>query len=673
MARRIAARSRAKRRYKMRFAGQLIKHLGLQMYGGAVPAIAELVSNAWDAMARNVWIKLPFDRPIREDDEIIVRDDGHGMTYKECNGSYLVVGYNRRSKSDWSKPYKGLKARRLQGRKGIGKLAGFGIANRIEIRTTSRDEVSHFAMCYDQLTRSGELVDAKGYEPEPLDDDGKRTKASQQTVVKLSQLNVRRSIPSEQFRRSMARRFAVMSDDFVVHINGKRITKTEMDFQFRFPEATGQWETCKLPDGQQIEWWAGFCKKPISDEEARGFVVYARGKLAQTPWFFDLSGGVWGQHGMQYLTGEVKAEFLDGSEDLIATDRGSIRWEHPLAAPLKEWGQKMVRSLLDQWVEKRRVAKVRSPKVSEYLAFAKKLPARERRVFQSVVDRICAIPHLDEDKEGKDIVEDLVEFAYNALTNRSFLDAIRRLNAASTADIAQFSEILSEWDIIEAVNTAHLVKGRVEIIHKFAQMIKDKVPEKPDMQDYLKKYPWLIDPKWTMLVHEHSLDRLIYDRFNIQSSGEKEGAQRLDFFCLGDRYQTAHVVETKRPGDLVGRKECDKLRDYVLYLRKKLIDESTDSAHRRTLVRGLLIADRIRSGDEQHARSHQDAGTFDMRTWDNLLATTETMHKEFLAVVKLRAPADDPRMKSLSDNDILSGQTPAVGGRKRKRKPRKAK
>ncbi len=96
----------------------------------------------------------------------------------------------------------------------------------------------------------------------------------------------------------------------------------------------------------------------------------------------------------------------------------------------------------------------------------------------------CAIPQLGKDREGKDIADELVEFAYNAMTNRSFLDAIRRLNAASASDRQQFAEVLSEWDIIEAVSTAHLVKGRVEIIHKFSQMIKDKLPEKPDMQNY---------------------------------------------------------------------------------------------------------------------------------------------------------------------------------------------
>ena len=130
------------------------------------------------------------------------------------------------------------------------------------------------------------------------------------------------------------------------------------------------------------------------------------------------------------------------------------------------------------------------------------------------------------------------------------------------------------------------------------------------------------------------------------------------------------MVEAKRPGALVGRFEFDQLRDYVLFLRRKLQEESTDPAHKRALVKGLLIADRIRQGDEAHASTYQDAGVFDIRTWDNLLMTAETMHKEFLDVVKDRAPADDPRMQNLGT--VAGKKRTAAKGRKSKRKGKKA-
>ena len=640
------------RQYKMKVAGQLFKHLGLQMYSGAVPAIAELISNAYDAMARNVWITIPVGSAIQQDDVIIVKDDGCGMSFEECNSSYLSVGRDRRAgQAGWTEEYNGLKPRKVQGRKGIGKLAGFGIANVIDIRTVKDEWIAHFLMDYDELIKSPDFASLDGYDPKPLPDDGDSTVDKPGTTVQLSRLKLSRSIDQGQFTKSIARRLLVIDDDFTIHVNNVPITRHEIPFQFRFPEDVKEWDLAKLENGQQFQWWAGFCKDTIPEEEQRGFVVYVRGKLAQTPWFFDLSGGVWGQHGMQYLTGEIKADFLDDAVDLVATDRGAVRWEDPVAVPLKNWGQKKIKELLEAWIEKRRKEKIRSPKVLDYLDLAEKLPDREREIFRKVVDRICAIPQIDKDEDGKDITDELVEFVYNALTNRSFLEAIRRLNATSAEDMDKLNDVLTEWDMIELVNTAHVVKGRVAIIRKFMQMIADRVREKPDMQDYVREHPWLIDPKWSTLAHETSLDNIIKDHFEIEKTGEDTGRRRLDFFCLGDKHMTAYVVETKRPGKSVGREEFDQIESLVLFLREKLQDDA-DVENKRTTVRGLLIADKIRKKDKSLARVRQDAGVFDIRTWDNLLISTKTLHEEFLNVVKERAPSDDPRMKSLSEDDI---------------------
>ena len=138
-------------------------------------------------------------------------------------------------------------------------------------------------------------------------------------------------------------------------------------------------------------------------------------------------------------------------------------------------------------------------------------------------------------------------------------------------------------------------------------------------------------------------------------SGDNEGRRRLDFFCLGDKYKTAYVVEIKKPGKTVGREEFDQLRDYVLFLQQKLQADANEE-NRRTTVRGLLVADQIKREDERHAQTHREAGTFDIRTWENLLISAETMHEEFLKVVKERAPADDPRMRSLSEDPLETEQ-----------------
>jgi HSP90 family molecular chaperone len=101
------------------------------MYAGAVPAIAELVANAWDADAANVSIEIPLDQPFDSDSQIRVTDDGAGMTFEEANDLYLVVGRDRRA-GGITYTHNG---RPVMGRKGLGKLAGFGAGQLVEVWT----------------------------------------------------------------------------------------------------------------------------------------------------------------------------------------------------------------------------------------------------------------------------------------------------------------------------------------------------------------------------------------------------------------------------------------------------------------------------------------------------------------------------------------------------------
>lgn len=635
------------RRLTMRVAGGLVKLLGLQMYSGAVPAIAELISNSWDAVATNVRIKLPLGRPLAREDEIVVTDDGHGMSFEQCNDEYLVVGRDRRrDEGDLSRSYKG-RRRPLMSRKGIGKLAGFGIAHRLEVRTVHDGRVTHFALDYDRIVAGGKFIDK--YVPEMLGDDGKRVHEPNGTVVRLTGIQVTRAIPEEQFRSSMARRFTVLTGkaDFHVFVNGKELKRGEQPFQFRYPEKKGAWFKEDVPGAGKIRWWIGFRKEPIDDEEARGITVFARSKLAQTPWFFGISGGVHGQHGMQYMTGEVQADFLDrtGGPDLIATDRGSVLWEDPLAAALKDWGEKKVKKLLAEWGDKRRTVKIERPVVRRYLELAERLPTQDRVLFQKFVERISSIPQLDKDEE---ILDELVRFGYNALTNHRFLEVIRQLNSASPADRDKIADILSEWDIMEAVQTAQKVKGRVEIIRKFREMIDEGVPEKPDMHEFLRTHPWLVNPQWEMLHHEKSLDTLLRKQFGGKATKSKQARRRADFFCLASSRQY-EVVELKRPGQTVGKKELDQIRDYVFFLREHA-DKTTDPGTKVDRVGGILVYSDMKAGMRQHVDALHKAQVY-VQTWDVLLKTTEELHREFLDVVKGRAPARDPRIKALGELD----------------------
>ena len=135
------------KKYKMRISRLTIDKLGIQMYDRVSAVLAELIANAYDADAEHVKITLPFfgkylarrvaGQIVDQGFEIVIKDDGAGMTAQEVNEFYLNVGYNRRvGRSERTPKYD----RRVMGRKGIGKLAPFGICREVEVVSAGGDK-----------------------------------------------------------------------------------------------------------------------------------------------------------------------------------------------------------------------------------------------------------------------------------------------------------------------------------------------------------------------------------------------------------------------------------------------------------------------------------------------------------------------------------------------------
>ncbi|MFL6162705.1 MAG: ATP-binding protein [Jatrophihabitantaceae bacterium] len=640
----------ASRELEMKFAGALVKHLGLQMYSGAVPSIAELIANAWDADAANVWVTIPLDEAITSQLDISVRDDGNGMSFEEINTKYLMLGRDRRvADGDYSS-----NGRPALGRKGIGKLAGFGIAKIVEIWSVKENHLTAFSMDYEKITGASSTI--QGYKPEVLHDRpvAPTDPIQSGTMVRLRRLQLKNKINGDRFRLGMSRRFSLISADFKVHINNDELQRQEAPLQFRFPK-TGLASEDVSGIGT-VRWWAGFTEKPIAVEESRGISVLARGKIAQAPFFFEMSGGAGSQLGLQYLTGEVTADGLDAEGvDLIATDRASVLWENPAAQPLLEWGQAKIRELLREWSKGRREVQVkRLWDKTPYMAMVDRFPEREQKELLSAIETLASIDTITNER-----LDEIVRILLHAYENDHFLGVIRALRDLEDSAQDEVVKIIREWDVIEAVQTAQLVRGRVEIIRTFEDLIAKKVPEKPNMQDFIKEHPWLIDPAWQMLMHETSLDNVLEKQFNKTKQVKKRGGRRLDFLCLADSSHVV-VVEVKRPGDLIGVAELRQLEDYLLYLNR-WNDESTGGRARRSRISGVLIYSRMDEDGRQFADRMKDRGDMIIESWDALLETAQRLHKEYLEVVTSRAPSDDPRIEALAQLGAVTEQATEAG------------
>src|ERR1041385_2974139 len=153
--------------YELSIDLNALNHLGINLYSNIPAVVSEVVANSWDADAANVEITIDAAK-----DLITITDDGNGMSEDEINHRYLKVGYRKRLKE----PVITAKGRHVMGRKGIGKLSLFSIADTIEVQSAKvvdgKLQKNGFVMRASDIKAKIEAAGGVGnYEPEVLTED----------------------------------------------------------------------------------------------------------------------------------------------------------------------------------------------------------------------------------------------------------------------------------------------------------------------------------------------------------------------------------------------------------------------------------------------------------------------------------------------------------------------
>ena len=102
----------------------VLDHLGRNLYRSFTTVLGEAISNSWDADANNVWIYID-----RKSNDLIIIDDGIGMSADDFQNKFLKIGYSKRKGGEINSP----NGRPFIGRKGIGKLALLSCARKVHI------------------------------------------------------------------------------------------------------------------------------------------------------------------------------------------------------------------------------------------------------------------------------------------------------------------------------------------------------------------------------------------------------------------------------------------------------------------------------------------------------------------------------------------------------------
>lgn len=639
--------------FQLRFGGSLVEQLGAQLYPSATATVAELISNAWDADATEVHVTIPFGESWTADSEILVLDNGNGMTPQQAQDHYLVVGRRRRLEGGGTSEG----GRPLHGRKGIGKLAAFGTARILECFTKRDGLVSSFRLDYDKIRNHLPGADVPADDVSAsveLVDPSSGDLLGSGTLVRLTELRLKRALSEEKFMGSMTRRFSIDAAEMSVFINGTQLTRFSQPVEFQFPSdgvppnatvtVADGWGVEEIGDGREVRWWLGFTEKPLQEEFQLGVSLLAHGKMAQRPFRFERSQGTTAQLGQEYLVGEVVADWLDdGNEiedDLIQSNRDQLLAEDDRLAALLDWGRKRVAWALRKRQELRSDKAVERYKVSETLQdMLAKFTNNEKKSFLRIAKNFSDLPEVDGDQ-----VDELMEQVINAHDDVAVRELIEQIELIDESSLPSIWGLVHQFGLVDARKTYSQIQARLATIAKLEGAIHEGAPEVPEIHTMVKSDPWLLDPRWDLLDDEVNISSLGVD---FLPEVDDESGLIMDYlFVLQPRppasIDEVVVVEIKRGSTSDGKvrkasdSEVNKFHQYVLG-----VQEHYSKSTERPRIRGLMIAqDFTAKGD--HVRKSLEKipdPQLSFRTWDRVIEDTKRMHQGWLGVSEKRLAA----------------------------------
>lgn len=392
----------------LRFDPRTIEHLGVRMYSHVPNAVAELVANAYDADATHVEVRIGPDK------SIAVVDDGHGMSRDEVANKYLHIGRNRRRAEQSVMTESG--RRRVSGKKGLGKLALFGIGRVVEVTTTRMGSPygTRITMSYQ------DLIDSDGdYRPaeESLLVDG----AEHGTKVVLTDLRRKTPIDPEKLATSLSRLFNYTDDDFrLIVVDSKsgetevsrerRLESLDQEFTWRFPNDFGDDDSFLVE--HDVRGVIVSTVRPLRNVP-RGVTLYSDGRMVNEPEFFGASES---SHAYSYLTGHLDVDFVDAlDEDVIATDRRALVWDSAEMETLRRSLAELLTRIGREWRARRsdeRKSRSRRRTGISTEDWTESIRSREsRRAVEKVLDHVSSEDFdLTADQEAT-LIEDLHRLA----------------------------------------------------------------------------------------------------------------------------------------------------------------------------------------------------------------------------------------------------------------------
>ncbi|WP_289686401.1 BbrUII/HgiDII family restriction enzyme [Helicobacter rodentium] len=534
----------------MKISLNVIEHLGINLYSNLSAVLSEIVANSWDADATEVRMNIDGTNKV----EII--DNGFGMNQEDINEKFLCVGYKKRDNGFTQTP----KGRKVMGRKGIGKLSLFSIANKITIISKKEGEKLTNALVMNAEDIKKAASKEQVYKPTSLENNKLPKQIDNHgTIIILEELK-RERIQRSNVRMNLARRFSVIGSEcnFKVIVDNQEIGIEErnyfkkLDYIWYFGKDSEKFlELCNeniksemlnecADNNYKISGWIGNAEKSgllqEGNENLNKISILVRGKLAQEDILSEFRiGGLY----TKFLIGEINADFLDEDslEDIATSNRQKLKEDDPRYIALKNFlfthlqtiGTKRQRFKEKEGTED---ARKYEPIKKWYDSLDKDLQKRADKLFGK-------INQIASDK-GEKIT--LIKHGVLAFENMKMRHALDSLDKVNDENLGTFLKIFDSYKDIESSAYYAITSERLKIIQSLKEKVASNEKERV-LQKHIFDNLWLLDPSWERGTENAQMEEVIQLVHEKESDEIKQG--RIDIHYR----QTANkhlIIELKR-------------------------------------------------------------------------------------------------------------------------------
>ena len=634
-------------KYTMSINLQVLNHLGINLYSNTSAVLSEAVANAWDADATEVRINI-------NEDEIRIYDNGIGMNLTDINDKYLTVGYQKRSISGVTPKFE----RPVMGRKGIGKLSLFSIANNIKVFSKNKDALNGFEINSEDLKTA--INANQDYHPRDIPTTGINIEDSG-TVIILSDLKKKRtSVLATYLKQRLARRFAILGEknNFQVFIEDEPIAISDRNYLSKAQcvwmylpqdgsdaykdELKSQLKDDRIKlceerpsiitiEGKKysVSGWIATCKEPKElddDDNLNRIVIMVRGKMAKEDIFSEI--GTTALYS-KYIFGEIHADFLDldSEADITTSSRQDFFEDEERYVALKTFIENELTTIRSGWENVRSSGgEEEALKYEVVKIWYDDLKGDDRNSAKKLFGKINQLTVENEEKKT------LFKHGVIAFESFKLKNELSQLDRISAENVAAFIEVAGRLDNIEATMYFQIVQERLAVIHKMQEVVSDGSLEVV-VQNHLSKNLWLLDPSWDRGTEAPIVEQAFKTQFETIDAGltQEERDARLDI-----RYKKASnkhlIIELKRGSRVVKTSEITQQVIKYFSATTKILGKYPSHEPFEIIVLLGELLDGKHHDKAVYESTKESLKAYNCRImyYDELLRNAENLYRDFL-------------------------------------------